>query len=150
MKTLTYAARKRFTMYFGLIEGIIALCILIAGIICRDTANILQDSDTFSAFIGISAGMLGAGLGIFWRTRSLLHDDKRLKASEVRDMDERNQYIAGQSARLAFWATMILTYITAFFALFFSTALYFFLCFQILAMLLIYLVFARIIGRVFC
>lgn len=150
MKTLTYAARKRFTMYFGLIEGIIALCILIAGIICRDTANILQDSDTFSAFIGISAGMLGAGLGIFWRTRSLLHDDKRLKASEVRDMDERNQYIAGQSARLAFWATMILTYITAFFALFFSTALYFFLCFQILAMLVIYLVFARIIGRVFC
>lgn len=150
MKTLTYAARKRFTMYFGLIEGIIALCILIAGIICRDTANILQDSDTFSAFISISAGMLGAGLGIFWRTRSLLHDDKRLKASEVRDMDERNQYIAGQSARLAFWATMILTYITAFFALFFSTALYFFLCFQILAMLVIYLVFARIIGRVFC
>lgn len=150
MKTLTYAARKRFTMYFGLIEGIIALCILIAGIICRDTANILQDSDTFSAFIGISAGMLGAGLGIFWRTRSLLHDDKRLKASEVRDMDERNQYIAGQSARLAFWATMILTYITAFFALFFSTALYFFLCFQILAMLVIYLVFARTIGRVFC
>lgn len=65
-------------------------------------------------------------------------------------MDERNQYIAGQSARLAFWATMILTYITAFFALFFSTALYFFLCFQILAMLVIYLVFARIIGRVFC
>jgi len=150
MKTLTYAARKRFTMYFGLIEGIIALCILIAGIICRNTADILQDSDTFSAFIGISAGMLGAGLGIFWRTRSLLHDDKRLKASEVRDMDERNQYIAGQSARLAFWATMILTYITAFFALFFSTALYFFLCFQILAMLVIYLVFARIIGRVFC
>lgn len=150
MKTLTYAARKRFTMYFGLIEGIIALCILIAGIICRNTANILQDSDTFSAFIGISAGMLGAGLGIFWRTRGLLHDDKRLKASEVRDMDERNQYIAGQSARLAFWATMILTYITAFFALFFSTALYFFLCFQILAMLVIYLVFARIIGRVFC
>lgn len=150
MKTLTYAARKRFTMYFGLIEGIIALCILIAGIICRNTANILQDSDTFSAFVGISAGMLGAGLGIFWRTRSLLHDDKRLKASEVRDMDERNQYIAGQSARLAFWATMILTYITAFFALFFSTALYFFLCFQILAMLVIYLVFARIIGRVFC
>lgn len=150
MKTLTYAARKRFTMYFGLIEGIIALCILIVGIICRNTANILQDSDTFSAFIGISAGMLGAGLGIFWRTRSLLHDDKRLKASEVRDMDERNQYIAGQSARLAFWATMILTYITAFFALFFSTALYFFLCFQILAMLVIYLVFARIIGRVFC
>lgn len=150
MKTLTYAARKRFTMYFGLIEGIIALCILIAGIICRNAADILQDSDTFSAFIGISAGMLGAGLGIFWRTRSLLHDDKRLKASEVRDMDERNQYIAGQSARLAFWATMILTYITAFFALFFSTALYFFLCFQILAMLVIYLVFARIIGRVFC
>lgn len=150
MKTLTYAARKRFTMYFGLIEGIIALCILIAGIICRNTANILQDSDTFSAFVGISAGMLGAGLGISWRTRSLLHDDKRLKASEVRDMDERNQYIAGQSARLAFWATMILTYITAFFALFFSTALYFFLCFQILAMLVIYLVFARIIGRVFC
>lgn len=150
MKTLTYSARKRFTMYFGLIEGIIALCILIVGIICRNTANILQDSDTFSAFIGISAGMLGAGLGIFWRTRSLLHDDKRLKASEVRDMDERNQYIAGQSARLAFWATMILTYITAFFALFFSTALYFFLCFQILAMLVIYLVFARIIGRVFC
>lgn len=150
MKTLTYAARKRFTMYFGLIEGIIALCILIAGIICRNAADILQDSDTFSAFIGISAGMLGAGLGIFWRTRSLLHDDKRLKASEVRDMDERNQYIAGQSARLAFWATMILTYITAFFALFFSTALYFFLCFQILAMLVIYLVFARTIGRVFC
>lgn len=60
MKTLTYAARKRFTMYFGLIEGIIALCILIVGIICRNTANILQDSDTFSAFIGISAGMLGA------------------------------------------------------------------------------------------
>lgn len=150
MKTLTYAARKRFTMYFGLIEGIIALCILIAGIICHNTANILQDSDTFSAFVGISAGMLGAGLGIFWRTRSLLHDDKRLKASEVRDMDERNQYIAGQSARLAFWATMILTYITAFFALFFSTALYFFLCFQILTMLVIYLFFARIIGRVFC
>lgn len=150
MKTLTYAARKRFTMYFGLIESLVALSILIAGIICRNTANILQDSDTFSAFIGISAGMLGAGLGIFWRTRSLLHDDKRLKASEVRDMDERNQYIAGQSARLAFWATMILTYITAFFALFFSTPLYFFLCFQILAMLVIYLVFARIIGRVFC
>ncbi|GEM_PF-3291305 len=150
MKTLTYTARKRFTMYFGLIESLVALSILIAGIICRNTANILQDSDTFSAFIGISAGMLGAGLGIFWRTRSLLHDDKRLKASEVRDMDERNQYIAGQSARLAFWATMILTYITAFFTLFFSTALYFFLCFQILAMLVIYLVFARIIGRRFC
>lgn len=150
MKTLTYAARKRFTMYFGLIESLVALSILIAGIICHNTANILQDSDTFSALVGISAGMLGAGLGIFWRTRSLLHDDKRLKASEVRDMDERNQYIAGQSARLAFWATMILTYITAFFALFFSTALYFFLCFQILAMLVIYLVFARIIGRVFC
>ena len=150
MKTLTYSARKRFTMYFGLIESLVALSILIAGIICHNTANILQDSDTFSAFVGISAGMLGAGLGIFWRTRSLLHDDKRLKASEVRDMDERNQYIAGQSARLAFWATMILTYITAFFALFFSTALYFFLCFQILAMLVIYLVFARIIGRVFC
>lgn len=150
MKTLTYTARKRFTMYFGLIESLVALSILIAGIICRNTANILQDSDTFSAFIGISAGMLGAGLGIFWRTHSLLHDDKRLKASEVRDMDERNQYIAGQSARLAFWATMILTYITAFFTLFFSTALYFFLCFQILAMLVIYLVFARIIGRRFC
>ena len=59
MKTLTYAARKRFTMYFGLIESLVALSILIAGIICHNTANILQDSDTFSAFIGISAGMLG-------------------------------------------------------------------------------------------
>ena len=68
MKTLTYAARKRFTMYFALIESLVALSILIAGIICHNTANILQDSDTFSAFIGISAGMLGAGLGIFWRT----------------------------------------------------------------------------------
>lgn len=150
MKTLTYAARKRFTMYFGLIESLVALCVLIAGIICRSTSHILQSTDTFSAFMGITAGMLGAGLGIFWRTRSLLHDDKRLKASEVRDMDERNQYIAGQSARLAFWTTMVLTYITAFFALFFSTALYFFLCFQILVMIVIYLVFARIIGRKFC
>lgn len=150
MKTLTYTARKRFTMYFGLIESLVALCILIAGIICRSTSHILQSTDTFSAFMGITAGMLGAGLGIFWRTRSLLHDDKRLKASEVRDMDERNQYIAGQSARLAFWTTMVLTYITAFFALFFSTALYFFLCFQILVMIVIYLVFARIIGRKFC
>lgn len=150
MKPLTYTARKHFTMYFGLIESLVALCILIAGIICRNTSNILQSTDTFSAFMGITTGMLGAGLGIFWRTRSLLHDEKRLKASEVREMDERNQYIAGQSARLAFWTTMVLTYITAFFALFFSTALYFFLCFQILMMLVIYLVFARIIGRKFC
>lgn len=150
MKTLTYTARKRFTMYFGLIEGLVSLCIMIAGIICRSTSHILQSTDTFSAFMGITAGMLGAGLGIFWRTRSLLHDDKRLKASEVCEMDERNQYIAGQSARLAFWTTMVLTYITAFFALFFSTALYFFLCFQILVMIVIYLVFARIIGRKFC
>lgn len=150
MKTMTYPARKRFTMYFGLIESIVALCILLAGVIGRSMNFILQESDTFSAFVGISAGMLGAGLGIFWRTRSLLHDEKRLKACEVRDMDERNQYIAGQSARLAFWASVVLTYISAFFALFFSTALYFFLCIQVLVMLVLYLVFARIIGRRFC
>lgn len=150
MKTLTYTARKRLSMYLGLIESIVALCILIAGMICRSTTDILQATDTFSAFMGITAGMLGAGLGIFWRTRRLLHDEVRLKASEVRDMDERNQYIAGQAARLAFWASIILTYITAFFSLFFSTTLYFFLCIQILVMLVIYLIFARIIGRRFC
>lgn len=150
MKTLTYPARKRFTMYFGLIEGIVALCILLAGVIGRSMDLILRNSNTFSAFVGISAGMLGAGLSIFWRTRSLLRDPKRLQACEVRDMDERNQYIAGQSARLAFWTSMVLTYIAAFFALFFSTTLYFFLCIQILVMIILYLAFARVIGRMFC
>lgn len=150
MKSLTYAARKRFTMYAGLTEGCVALCLMLLGIICRDTAGILQDGETFSAFLGISAGMMGAGFAIFWQTRRLLHDPKRMQAAEIRDMDERNQYIAGQSARLAFWASIILTYITAFFSLFFSTALYFFLCIQILVMLAIYLIFARVIGRKFC
>lgn len=94
--------------------------------------------------------MTGAGFGIFFQTRRLLHNPKRLQTAEVRDMDERNQYISGQSARLAFWTSMVLTYIAAFFSLFFSTALYMFLCVQLLIMLALYLLFARVIGRLFC
>lgn len=150
MKPLTYVRRKRFTMYFGLTEGIVALCILLAGTICRSVFGLMPSGTTFSSFLGISAGMTGAGFGIFFQTRRLLHDPARLQAAEVRDMDERNQYISGQSARLAFWTTMVLTYIAAFFSLFFSTALYMFLCIQLLVMLALYLIFARVIGRLFC
>ena len=150
MKPLTYTARKRFTMYLGLIEGIVALCILLAGTVCHGTLGLMQSGATFSSFMGISAGMTGAGFGIFFQARRLLHDPKRLQACEIRDMDERNQYIASQSANLAFWTSMVLTYIASFFSLFFSTALYMFLCIQLLVMLALYLIFARVIGRLFC
>ena len=61
MKPLTYTARKRFTMYLGLIEGIVALCILLAGTVCHGTLGLMQSGATFSSFMGISAGMTGAG-----------------------------------------------------------------------------------------
>ncbi|MBS5145445.1 MAG: hypothetical protein KHY89_08085 [Butyricicoccus pullicaecorum] len=147
MKTLSYTQRKYITMYSGLAEGILALCILLAGLFFRTT--LIPDEYTFSAFVGISCGMMGAGFSVFFQTRKLLHNPERLHQSEIRDMDERNQYIAAQSARLSFWASIIFTYVISFFALFFSVRLYFFLCIQILVMLALYLLFGYIFCKVF-
>ncbi len=49
MKTLSYEQRKRITMYSGLIEGILAFTILLAGLFGR--TMLLPDSRTFSAFV---------------------------------------------------------------------------------------------------
>lgn len=55
MKPLNYTTRKRFTMYLGLIEGIVALCILLAGAICHSALGLMQSGATFSSFMGIWA-----------------------------------------------------------------------------------------------
>lgn len=93
--------------------------------------------------------MIGAGFGIFFQTRKLLRNPERLHQSEIRDMDERNQYICAQSARLSFWATVVLIYIASFVALFFSVTLYFFLCIQILVMLVFYLLLNCILNKIY-
>lgn len=146
MKTLSYQQRKRITMYGGLIWGIFSLSLLLVGLFFQTT--LLPDNQTFSTFVGLSSGMIGCSFSIFFRTRQLLHDPERLHQSEIRDMDERNQYISAQAARLAFWVSIIVTYIAAFFALFFSVTLYFFLCIQILIMLVLYLLFSWIFYKI--
>nr|WP_297279107.1 hypothetical protein [uncultured Butyricicoccus sp.] len=150
MKHLSYQSRKRINMYFGLIEGFVALCILVTTVILYNTLQLATDTITFPSIIGLSSGMAGAGFGIFFRTRKLLHNPEQLKSNQIRDMDERNQYIASQAARLAFWTMLILTYLAAVVSVFFQPALYFFLCVQIVVMLILYLIFARILGRTCC
>lgn len=148
MKRLSYAQRKRITMYAGLIEGTLALTILLAGLFSR--TRLLPDSPTFSAFVGLSSGMIGAGFSIFFQTRRLLHDPERLHQSEIWDMDERNQYISAQAARLSFWISIVFTYISSFVALFFSATLYFLLCIQIVVMLVLYLLLTCIFYKILC
>lgn len=146
MKTLSYKQRKRITMYTGLVISSLAFILLFIGLFHRTV--LLPDNRTFSTFIGQSFGIIGAGLSMFFQTRRLLHDPERLNKSEVREMDERNQYIAAQAARLAFWVNFVLTYVAAFSALFFSVKLYFFLCIQILVMLVLYLLFSYVFSKI--
>ncbi|MBS5149395.1 MAG: hypothetical protein KHY76_00160 [Butyricicoccus pullicaecorum] len=148
MKTLSYAQRKRVAMYIGLAEGLLAICILLTVLLFRQT--LIPNTHTFSTFAGLSGGMIGAGFGTFLNTRKLLRDPKLLRQSEIRSMDERNQYISAQSARLSFWISIVLIYITAFFSLFFSTKLYFLLCGQIVVMTVLYLLFNYIFRKIFC
>lgn len=94
--------------------------------------------------------MIGTGFSIFFLTRQLLYNPECLRQSEIRDMDERNQYISAQSARMAFWVSIVFTYVAAFFALFFSATLYLFLCIQILVMLVLYLLLTYIFYKILC
>lgn len=148
MKRLSYAQRKRITMYAGLIWAICSLILLLTGLFFQ--TRLLPDNRTFSTFVGLSSGMMSAGFSIFFQTRRLLHDSERLHRSEIHDMDERNQYISAQAARLAFWVSIVVTYIIAFFALFFSVTLYFFLCISTLIMLVLYLLFYWIFFKISC
>lgn len=148
MKTLSYKQRKRITMYTGLVISSLAFILLFICLFHRTV--LLPDNSTFSTFVGQSFGIIGAGLGIFFQTRRLLHDPERLNKLEVREMDERNQYIAAQAARLSFWVSFVLTYVAAFFALFFSVKLYFLLCIPTLVMLVLYLLFSYVFSKILC
>lgn len=150
MKRLTYGERRKFHMYFALIEALLAFVILVIGIICHTQFGLLNHHMSFETFIAFSAGMFGSGLCTYYKNHKLLSQPEQLHTAEVRDMDERNQFISSQSARIAFWIMLILIYIAAFISLFFNTTFYFLLCGQLLIMVILYLLCAYIIGHHLC
>ena len=147
MKTLSYIQRKRISMYIGLAEGLLAICIVLIVLAFRQT--LLPNEHTFTTFAGLSGGMIGAGFATFLHTRKLLRNPQLLRQSEIQSMDERNQYISAQAARLSFWVSIVFLYIAAFCSLFFNTTLYYFLCGQIIVMTVLYLLFSYIFRKIF-
>lgn len=130
----SYEARTRFAARCGLAEAAIALLFLLIGILIRDRL----DSHVFSSFCGMSGGLAGGGIGIFLNKRSILRNPEKLRASRIADYDERNQQIALVSTRMAFWGFLGLNYLLAVVVMFFDSRLFFYLCIQLLFMLILY------------
>ena len=146
MKTLSYIQRKRISMYIGLAEGLLAICIVLIVLAFRQT--LLPNEHAFTTFAGLSGGMIGAGFATFLHTRKLLRNPQLLRQSEIQSMDERDRTFP-QAARLSFWVSIVFLYIAAFCSLFFNTTLYFFLCGQIIVMTVLYLLFSYIFRKIF-
>ena len=130
----SYEARTRSAARFGLAEAVIALLFLLIVVIIRDRL----DSHVFSSFCGMTGGLAGAGIGVFLNKRSILRNPEKLRASRISDYDERNQQIEQVSTRMAFWGFLILNYLLAVIVMFFDSRLYFYLCLQLLFMVILY------------
>lgn len=130
----TYEVRTRFAARFGLAAAVIALLFLLIGVMIRERL----DSHVFSSFCGMTGGLAGAGIGVFLSKRSILRSPEKLRASRISDYDERNQQIEQVSTRMAFWGFLILNYLLAVIVMFFDSRLYFYLCVQLLFMVILY------------
>lgn len=64
-----------------------------------------------SFYLGLGCGLVLGGVGLWFKTRHTLSDDKLLKESRIKNTDERIQEISSIAMRMATIALLVTTYI---------------------------------------
>ena len=103
------------------------LAVLGAGALVLGFLKYTQSDGSFGLlgyYCGTGGALVGAGVTMFIRTRSLLQSDAKLQNAQIEAQDERNLLIAYRSGYFTFVIFMLLMYAASLYLLFVGSALF--------------------------